>query len=140
MEKNDAVQFEDTSSLPSYSDGFSTSYPFQGLFDVSPGDKSSLGFMELLGLHDNFNNNNSYSLFDMLQTDHPIINKQPTHVTIKSESSPLNIVQPATPNSSSISSESSEAVNDEQMKAEEEEEEEQEQEQEEEEQKTKNKP
>jgi hypothetical protein len=130
MDKNDAVQFEDATSF-GFNDGF---YPFQyGLFDhqaAGGGDqKSSLGFMELLGLQqDHFNNNiNNPSLFDILQCNN--INNNKSDVIMKSTE--LNNNQPATPNSSSISSASShEALNDiDQVKLETNQEEDQEEEQ-----------
>jgi hypothetical protein len=103
MDKNDAVQFDDTTF--GFGDGFSTS--LQGLFDQGGDQKSSLGFMELLGLQQDH-----YSLFDILQCNNNIFsshinnNKSGDVVIMKSE---LNNNQPATPNSSSISSETSEA-------------------------------
>ncbi|CAN6700123.1 unnamed protein product [Malus baccata var. baccata] len=96
--------------------GFSTS-PFASMFDFCEGEKSSsLGFMELLGA----GVGQDYcptSLFDYLpQTPSTVL---PSLVStmggkdqFSADYSSLN-QQPATPNSSSISSESSEAVNEE---------------------------
>ncbi|XP_020234847.1 WRKY transcription factor 23 [Cajanus cajan] len=77
-------------------------YPF---FDFSSEDKSSLGFMELLGVQD-------YSpLLDLPSSSDMLVPPQ-----TKKDSSEVTNQQPATPNSSSISSASSEAVHDEQNK------------------------
>ena len=94
------------------------SYPFSGMFDISQGEEKdySLGFMELLGV----GVGQDYcptSLFDYLpQTPSTVL---PSLVStmggkdqLSADYSSLN-QQPATPNSSSISSESSEAVNEE---------------------------
>ncbi|XP_027349032.1 WRKY transcription factor 23-like [Abrus precatorius] len=91
----------------------SSSFPCPPFFDFSE-DKSTLGFMELLGVQD-------YSpLLDLpllANVSVPLtsaVKEQPE--TGKECSEVLNQQQPATPNSSSISSASSEAVNDEQNK------------------------
>lgn len=73
-------------------------YSFPSVFDLSE-EKSSVGFLELLGLQ-NMNNN-----FDL-----PDIGKECSDQVFN------NHQQPATPNSSSISSTSSEAINDENTK------------------------
>ena len=57
MEKKDmAVKTEDaafgSSSLSCYNNGTSNAYPFSSSFDFSEVEKSSLGFMELLGVQD----------------------------------------------------------------------------------------
>lgn len=86
------------------------SYPFSGMFDFSQGDqKDSLGFMELLGIQDYFCPANS--LFDLPQISAPPQVLLPTTsiIDVAKEYS----VNPSTPNSSSISSASSEAVNEE---------------------------
>ena len=108
-----AVKTEDavgSSSFPCYN---SNLYPFSNAFDFSEVDKSSLGFMELLGVQD-------YSpLPELPQLS--TVSVQPHLSTVvpsdngKECSEVLNH-QPATPNSSSISSASSDAVNDEQNK------------------------
>ncbi|KAL6228244.1 hypothetical protein ACLB2K_002198 [Fragaria x ananassa] len=87
------------------------SYPFSGMFDFSQGDqKDSLGFMELLGIQDYFCPANS--LFDL-----PQISVPPPQVLLPTTSitdvAKEYSVNPSTPNSSSISSASSEAVNEE---------------------------
>ncbi|TKY52443.1 WRKY transcription factor 23 [Spatholobus suberectus] len=116
MEKKEmAVKTEDavgSSSFPCYN---SNVYPFSSAFDFSEVEKRSLGFMELLGVQD-------YSpLLELPQLSTVSV---PHHSTVlvkvpsdngKECSEVLNH-QPATPNSSSISSASSEAVNDEQNK------------------------
>ncbi|KAG5061842.1 hypothetical protein JHK85_003025 [Glycine max] len=109
-----AVKTEDaigSSSFPCYN---SNLYPFSNAFDFSEVDKSSLGFMELLGVQD-------YSpLPELPQLS--TVSVQPHHSTVKvpsdngKECSEVLNHQPATPNSSSISSASSDAVNDEQNK------------------------
>ncbi|KAK8982137.1 hypothetical protein V6N11_037314 [Hibiscus sabdariffa] len=78
---------------------FANSFPLQSIFDFSSeGDKFPLGFMELLGAHDFA----TPPLFDISQQVPP---------PLKTES-PDAFNLPATPNSSSVSSVSSEAVND----------------------------
>lgn len=83
------------------------------IYDLGEGDRSgSLGFMELLGYNQEFG---CSSLFDVVQQQQPH-SSYPTK--IESLSSPVADVfnnQPTTPNSSSISSASSDAVNDEQQ-------------------------
>ncbi|RDX98369.1 putative WRKY transcription factor 23, partial [Mucuna pruriens] len=81
----------------------SSSFPF---FDFGEDHKSSVGFMELLGVQD-------YSpLLDFPPAQTSAVKEQP-----KRECSEVtNHQQPATPNSSSISSASSEALNDERNK------------------------
>ncbi|ESW17128.1 hypothetical protein PHAVU_007G212900 [Phaseolus vulgaris] len=112
MEKKEmVVKTEDavgSSSIPCYN---SNVYPFSNAFDFSEVEKSSLGFMELLGVQD-------YSpLLELPQLSTVSV---PHHSTVKvpsdngKESSEVLNHQPATPNSSSISSASSDAVNDEQ--------------------------
>lgn len=89
----------------------SSSYPLSGMFDeLCDSEKSSLGFMELLGVQDMCS-----SLFDFASssTPHPSAPNPPSTAT-KDCSEAFN--QPATPNSSSISSASSDAINDEQTK------------------------
>ncbi|XP_027365430.1 WRKY transcription factor 23-like isoform X2 [Abrus precatorius] len=114
MEKKEmAVKTEDavgSSSFPCYN---SNGYPFSSVFDFSEVEKNSLGFMELLGVQD-------YSpLLELPQLSSLSV---PHHSTVKlpsdtgKECSEVLNQQPATPNSSSISSTSSEAVNDEQNK------------------------
>lgn len=105
---------EETLGSSLFVEHISDGFPFPGIFDSSEGEKSSLGFMELLGIQDY-----SPSLFDLPQAPAAL-----PVTTGKEGSEVLN--QPATPNSSSISSASSEAVNDEQTKSVEQEEEQQE--------------
>jgi hypothetical protein len=72
-------------------------------------DKSSLGFMELLGVQDF-----SPSLLDMMQVQIPSVQTPSAQVATEVVDSPPEVLnQPATPNSSSISSASSEGLNDE---------------------------
>lgn len=118
-EKREAIKMEDkyTNGSSLFSDSVSSSYPFSAMFDFCEGEKSSLGFMELLGVQDI-----SPSLFDFpVQTtttstlvEPPSAVPNPISTTTKESSEALN--QPATPNSSSISSASSEALNEEQTK------------------------
>lgn len=116
MERKEAVQTENTMASSSFPDNISASFPLQGMFDLSEGEKSSLGFMELLGIQDF-----GPSLFDMSQVPSTVPSSSPNPIVTKMES-PEMLNQPATPNSSSISSASSDAVNDEQVKVEEHEE------------------
>ncbi|XP_027935075.1 WRKY transcription factor 23-like [Vigna unguiculata] len=114
MEKKEmVVKTEDavgSSSFPCYN---SNVYPFSNAFDFSEVEKSSLGFMELLGVQD-------YS--PLLELPQLSTVSAPHHSTVKApsdngkECSEVLNHQPATPNSSSISSASSDAVNDEQNK------------------------
>lgn len=128
MNKREVLKMSDIStigSLPSC-EGISNSYPFSAMFDFSEGEKSSLGFVELLGVQDM-----SPSLFEYFPvqttTSTPVVPPLeapiPSSTTTKESSEALN--QPATPNSSSISSASSEALNEEQTKTVDQEEEEQ---------------
>ncbi|XP_059437893.1 WRKY transcription factor 23-like [Corylus avellana] len=119
MERKEAIKKEETVGSSSFSDHISDSYQFSGIFDFSEGDKSSLGFMELLGVQDY-----SPSLFDLPHPPSMAPTSPPLPATAVKECSEV-LNPPATPNSS-ISSASSEAVNDhEQTKAVDEEEEEQ---------------
>ncbi|KAL5561039.1 hypothetical protein UlMin_030786 [Ulmus minor] len=98
----------------SFSDGFSSSYPFSG----------GLGFTELLGIQDL-----SPSLFDFPPHPYSGLSSSPPNPCFNTKESSEALNQPATPNTSSISSASSEAVNEEQTKTVDHDEEEQEQEQ-----------
>ena len=82
-------------------------YQFSSVFDFCEVERSSsLGFMELLGGHD-------YTpLLDVPQLSTMSTVKASSDTTGKECSEVLNQQQPATPNSCSISSASSEAVND----------------------------
>ncbi|XP_065860293.1 WRKY transcription factor 23-like [Euphorbia lathyris] len=71
-------------------------------------DRNSLGFMELLGMHDF-----GASMFDVLEVPSSSITN-PLFTKMESSSSEV-FNQPATPNSSSVSSASSEALNDDQQ-------------------------
>ncbi|KAK9282446.1 hypothetical protein L1049_005364 [Liquidambar formosana] len=116
--KKEATKMEDLMESSSFSEHIqSSTYPLSGVFDTSgeEGEKSSLGFMELLGIQDF-----SPSMFDYMPQQLPSV-VPPAVKEYSSET--LNL--PATPNSSSISSASSEAVNEEQAKAVDEEEEQQ---------------
>ncbi|XP_044503048.1 WRKY transcription factor 23-like [Mangifera indica] len=119
MESKEAKDIFGASSFP---DHLSSSYPLQGIFDFYEGEKNSLGFMELLGIQD-FSTSLCGTDAVQVPSTVPALSPNPTLVA-KMESSEL-LNQPATPNSSSISSASSEAVNDEQVKVEEQEEDQQ---------------
>lgn len=130
MEKKEimAVKTEDafgSSSFPCYN---SNVYSFTSAFDFSEVEKNSLGFMELLGMQD-------YNMNTPLLHELPQLSTHPSTVKValssdngKECSEVLNYHQPATPNSSSISSASSEALNDEHNKTLDQPEEEQEEE------------
>ncbi|KAI4349758.1 hypothetical protein L6164_010318 [Bauhinia variegata] len=119
MEKKEmlqAVKTEDAIGSSPFPNSFtSNSYPFSSVFDFCEVEKSSLGFMELLGVQE----------FSPL-LDLPQVSTMPSSAlkdpseTAKECSEVLN-QQPATPNSSSISSASSEALNDDRHKGEQEE-------------------
>nr|AFX83946.1 WRKY super family protein [Hevea brasiliensis] len=119
MEGKEVVKIENFVGSTTFPDHIQSSYPLQGLFDFCEGDRSSLGFMELLGMQD-------YSpfVFDMLPVPSMLQPAASKPVVTKMES-PEALNQPATPNSSSISSASSEALNDEPVMAADNEEEEQ---------------
>ncbi|OIW07039.1 hypothetical protein TanjilG_02673 [Lupinus angustifolius] len=113
MEKKDVVvKMEGTvvkSSFPCYNQ-------FSNVFDFCEVEKSSLGFMELLGVHDY-----SPHFVDLPQQQQLLTMSVPkvvqTHTTVKECNTEVLNHQPATPNSSSISSASTiEAVNDEHNK------------------------
>lgn len=126
MERKEVTKMKNNNSMGSspFADHLSTGSQLRGVFDLYEGEKGSLGFMELLGVQD-FGSSSLYdSLYDMVQL------QEQTQVpsTGAAKSSTVNVTeiecsellnQPATPNSSSISSASSEALNDEQIKAEE---------------------
>ncbi|KAF2309705.1 hypothetical protein GH714_004688 [Hevea brasiliensis] len=119
MEGKEEVKIENIVGSSTFPDNTQTSYPFQGVFDFCEGDKSSLGFMELLGMQDF-----SASVFDMLQVP-SVVQPAASNPVAKKMESPEVLNQPATPNSSSISSASSDALNDEPVKVADNEEEEQ---------------
>lgn len=104
MEKK-GLNMEDYANIGSF-----PSYSFPSVFDLS----EERSFMELLGVQQNMNNY-SDSLLDL-----PVVVKEPpleSDGNGKEYSEVLNSQQqPATPNSSSISSASSEAINDEHNK------------------------
>ncbi|KAG2693288.1 hypothetical protein I3760_01G088500 [Carya illinoinensis] len=110
MQKKEVIKMEETLGSSVFAEHIPEGFPFSGIFDFSEGEKSSLGFMELLGIQDY-----SPSLFDLPQAPSMASSAPLPVTTVKEGSEVLN--QPATPNSSSISSASSEAVNDEQTKA-----------------------
>ncbi|XVE77528.1 hypothetical protein DITRI_Ditri13aG0070400 [Diplodiscus trichospermus] len=120
MEKKEGViKMEDVLGNSCSSDYVSNSFSLQSIFDLSETEKIPLAFMELLGVQDM-----SCPLFDMAAQAQqvpslPIQSPNPTSTKIES---PEALNQPATPNSSSISSASSEAVNDEPVKVEDQEE------------------
>ncbi|TKY61694.1 WRKY transcription factor 23 [Spatholobus suberectus] len=92
------------------SSSFPCNFP---LFDFSE-DKSSLGFMELLGVQ-NYSPLLDFPLVPNVSVPQTSAVKEPTE-TKKECSEVTNLQQPATPNSSSISSAFSEALNDERNK------------------------
>ncbi|WCJ22347.1 WRKY DNA-binding protein 23 [Euphorbia peplus] len=100
-----------SSSSSIFPDHIQSSY---GLFDHGEGDRNysnySLGFMELLGMHDqDFGlggvSSSSNSMLDVFQVSPSMV--------VQSNNNNNQQQQPATPNSSSVSSASSEALNDE---------------------------
>lgn len=107
-----AMETETSTGFSSFPDQIPTSYPFSGgLFDL-PGDisgprRSSMGFMELLGFQDLAPP--PPSMFDFPPPPPP-----PATTSLPEPSDMGNL--PATPNSSSISSSSTEAANEEQTK------------------------
>ncbi|XP_022770790.1 probable WRKY transcription factor 23 [Durio zibethinus] len=107
MERKEGVKMEDVLGSSSFSDYIANSFPLQSIFDLSSeGETIPLGFMELLGVQDL-----SPPLFDMAKQVPSLVTQAMNHSSTKIES-PEVFNQPATPNSSSISSASSEAVND----------------------------
>lgn len=113
--KEGMLKMENSFGCSSFADYISGgNYPLQGVFDFIEGDKSSLGFMDLLGVQDHFNS----SLFDMGQPPATVVpSSEMNQVAAAAMSRKMEPTEasnpPATPNSSSISSASSEAVNDE---------------------------
>jgi hypothetical protein len=84
------------------------SYSLSSVFDLSEDKNTSVGFMELLGVQ------NMQSMLDLPPVVDEAVKKTEAPLDEKKECSEvLNSQQPATPNSSSISSASSEALNDE---------------------------
>ncbi|GMI85828.1 WRKY DNA-BINDING PROTEIN 23, WRKY DNA-binding protein 23 [Hibiscus trionum] len=116
MERKEGLKMEDVLGNSSFSDYIPTSFPLQSVFDFSYGETMPLGFMELLGVQDL-----SPSSFDMAEQA-PSLNN-PCSTKIESPAEVLN--QPTTPNSPSVSSASSEAVNDEPVKVDDQEEDQQ---------------
>ncbi|KAF5741513.1 WRKY1 [Tripterygium wilfordii] len=119
MEMKQAVKIEGGVGSSPFLDEVQGGY-LQGVFDMWEGEKGgSLGFMELLGIQDI---NGPSSLFDGIHV--PSIAQEslsparpnPPAVTKMEYSSSEVLNPPATPNSSSISSASNEALNDEQAK------------------------
>jgi len=100
-----SVKSEDV--VADFSSSLLNGYQFSSVFDFCEVERSSsLGFMELLGGHD-------YTpLLDVPQLSTMSTVKASSDTTGKECSEVLNQQQPATPNSCSISSASSEAVND----------------------------
>ncbi|GLU16731.1 hypothetical protein SLE2022_331470 [Rubroshorea leprosula] len=114
MERKEVVKMEEGMGSSPFLDYISSSY--QGAFDLSEGEKSgSLGFMELLGFQE------FSPVFDVGQVASTATTSALSPAGGKIES-PEVLNQPATPNSSSISSESCEGVNDEPVKVEDQEE------------------
>ncbi|XP_057470412.1 probable WRKY transcription factor 48 [Actinidia eriantha] len=125
MEKIEETKAENSMVNSTFSDQIWTGLGLQGIFDMpceggTINQKASLGFnMDMFGIQDCCDP----SLFDLLRT--PVMPPQP----VVSES-PEVVNTPATPNSLSVSSSSTEAANDEQQTKTTAEEQEQEQEQE----------
>ena len=120
MERKEGVKMEDLLGNSSYSDYISNSFPLQSIFDLSSERETMpLGFMDLLGVQDL-----SPPLFDKAQQV-PSLVTQPLNPSSTKIESPEVFNQPATPNTSSISSASSEAVNDEPVKVDDQEEDQQ---------------
>ena len=120
MERKEGVKMEDVSGYSSFSDYIANSFPLQSIFDLSSeGDTIPLGFMDLLGVQDL-----SPPLFDKAQQV-PSLVTQPLNPSSTKIESPEVFNQPATPNSSSISSASSEALIDEPVKVDDQEEDQQ---------------
>ncbi|GMJ09233.1 WRKY DNA-BINDING PROTEIN 23, WRKY DNA-binding protein 23 [Hibiscus trionum] len=111
---------EDVQGNPSYSEYTVNNFPLQSIFDLSSREDEkirSLGFMDLLGIQDLTGS----PLLDIMVPSLTATQAPPTPPSKKIDS-PEATNQPATPNFSSISSASSEAVNDEPVKADEQEE------------------
>ncbi|PSR92492.1 WRKY transcription factor [Actinidia chinensis var. chinensis] len=110
MEKKEETKAENLMANSTFSNQISTALGLQGIFDMPcEGDvinqKASFGFnMDMFGIQDYCNP----SLFDLIQT--PVVPPQPAAVS----ESPEVVNAPATPNSLSVSSSSTEAANDEQ--------------------------
>ncbi|XP_052206351.1 probable WRKY transcription factor 48 [Diospyros lotus] len=115
MEKEEELKRENSMANSGFSDQIPTSFALSGsIFDMPcDGEKSSLGFIDMLGIQDY-----SPSLFDLLQPTPVIMPPQPlpSPASTVPESTSEVLNTPATPNSSSISSSSTEAVNDDQTK------------------------
>ncbi|KAG8389580.1 hypothetical protein BUALT_Bualt02G0243900 [Buddleja alternifolia] len=113
MERKDCLKMGD--SFPSSSSSLLDYYPVMsnstltGLFDFcGEGEKNgSLGFMELLNMPQDFSSSSSVFDFDASQSVEPFMTSKPQ---VQESSEVLNA--PATPNYSSISSESSGGQND----------------------------
>ncbi|KAF8387662.1 hypothetical protein HHK36_026327 [Tetracentron sinense] len=109
MEKREIMENENLIGNVTFPDQIPTSFSLSSLFDMSCEDeKDSLGFMDLLGIKDF-----SPSVSDLLHI--PLMAPPPRSTqmsTLVESSEVLNL--PATPNSSSISSLSTEAPKDEQ--------------------------
>ncbi|XP_028781866.1 WRKY transcription factor 23-like [Neltuma alba] len=108
MEKK-GVKKEEAVGSSSFGDYNSNGFPLSSVFDFHEVEKSSLGFMELLGVQEQ-----DYGSFDLPPQLFPSDLKNRC-AAAKNYCEPLN-QQPATPNSSSISSASSEALIDEHTK------------------------
>lgn len=103
---NNMEETKNSAGIPSFSDQVPTTLSSSGIFDLVSGDLAatgSIGFMELLGLEEL-----APSIFDLL----PPLSLPPTSLPESSDAGN----PPATPNSSSISSMSTEAANEEQAR------------------------
>lgn len=111
MEKKEmGVKTEEAIGSSSFGGYNSNSLGLSSVFDFPEVEKSSLGIMELLGVQDY-----GTPLLDLPHPSPPAL-KDPSPSHTANESCEAFYQHPPTPNSSSISSASSEAVNDEQTK------------------------
>ncbi|KAL4364222.1 hypothetical protein GQ457_04G029390 [Hibiscus cannabinus] len=118
MERKEGIKMKDVLGNSSCSQYMVNNLPLQSIFDLSSSEDEkirSLGFMDLLGVQDLI----SPPFLEIIAAQHApsLISTQvpPVPPSMKIES-PEAINQPATPNSSSISSASSEAFHDEPVK------------------------
>ncbi|KAL4354004.1 hypothetical protein GQ457_06G030410 [Hibiscus cannabinus] len=125
MERKEGIKIEGVLGNSSYSEYTANNFPLQSMFDLSSSEDEkirSLGFMDLLSVQDLIGP--PFLEIMMAAQQVPSLNAtqvSPTPPSKKIES-PEVINQPATPNFSSISSVSSEALNDEAVKVDDQEE------------------
>ncbi|KAL7199097.1 hypothetical protein ACSBR2_021388 [Camellia fascicularis] len=112
MERKQAVKIEDSIQHFPFSDYYPASTPLSSMLDFSSeAERSSFGFMDLLGIQDF----TPSSIFDTPFVEQQI--QSSSAPPLADSSSEVLNNQPMTPNSSTISSESSGAPNGEQSKA-----------------------